>query len=110
MNRFSILCAGCALLLARPAWAEQFAPQALNSFSVTPEKIHTAQVFNQEGQAIGTVQRVATDQSGKPVQLDIALYRNGAVISVSAVDASYEAASNIVVARSSAVPGQKPAG
>ena len=103
MKRFSLICAGCALLLARPAWAETFAPMALNSFSTTPEKIQTAQVFNQEGQALGKVYRVATDQTGKPVQLDI-LHQDGRVISISAVDASYEAASNVVVARTEAKP------
>jgi hypothetical protein len=85
--------------LGTPAVAEDFAPVALNSFTAAPAKIVTAPVRDLNGNVIGKVRGVATDQDGRPSAIS---YLNGQQLLVIAAPAvSYDAQKNIVVADTS---------
>jgi hypothetical protein len=106
-----IIAALAPMMLAAPAAAEEMAsedlaPVALNSLPAPPRGIQAAQVFNQRGQVIGGVDRVAVDASGKPSALSIRPPHSKDVMVVSAAAASYDAPRNIVVA---AVPDDRVA-
>ncbi len=82
---------------ADPAVADEFAPMALNSFSIVPHAISRAIVVNQDGTAIGIVQRVEIDSTGKPVRVEI-LMPGGREAPVPAQAASYDSITNHVIA------------
>jgi hypothetical protein len=88
---------GAALLIPVIAGAEDLAPIALNSLSATPQDIRSARVLDQHGNYIGDVQRVATDQDGKPSAISI-LPKGGRLIVVSASAVSYDEPRNILMA------------
>lgn len=86
-----------------PALGQGFAPMALNSFSTPPAKIQSAQVMDEYGNPLGKVTQVKTDAQGKPVALEFQ-QPNGNVVTVASINVSYEASSNIVVARTAPTP------
>jgi hypothetical protein len=88
-----------AIALGTPALAEDMAPVALNSLTVTPAKLTSAQVLDQNGAVIGKVRAVVTDQDGRPSALSYVAGNRLLVIAAPAV--SYDAEKNIVVADTS---------
>jgi hypothetical protein len=84
------------LLLSAPAWPEQMAPMALNSLSVPPAKAASAKVLDQNGQLLGQVERIQTDEYGKPLALSFRAAKNGKIVVISAAAASYDG--NVLVA------------
>lgn len=88
-----------AVAFGTPAFAEDFAPVALNSLTATPLGIISAPVMNQTGKVIGQVKGVATDQDGRPSAISYVVGSNLVVIAAPAV--SYDAQKNIVVADTS---------
>jgi hypothetical protein len=84
------------LLLSAPAWPEQMAPLALNSLSAPPAKAASAKVLDQNGQLLGQVERIQTDEYGKPSALSFRAAKNGKIVVISAAAASYDG--NVLVA------------
>jgi hypothetical protein len=103
-KQFLMIAALAPMMLAAQASAaghgtpEELAPIALNSLPAPPRGIQAAQVFNQSGQMIGGVERVAVDASGKPSALSIRPRGGKDVVVISAAAASYDAPRNIIVA------------
>jgi hypothetical protein len=95
MSKFALAVTG-ALVLTVPCHAADFAPMALNGFSFVPKGLRTALVFDENGKAIGIVQKVEADGSGKPHSLDI-MSPGGRLHQISAGQASYDPVSNVVV-------------
>ncbi len=65
------------------------APAALNSFSAVPARIASAQILDQNGHVLGKVERVATDQDGKPTAVSLRA-PNGGLVVVPASEVSYD--------------------
>jgi hypothetical protein len=65
------------------------APVALNSLS-EPPKLGSAPVLDQQGHVVGQVERLATDQDGKPSALSIRAAKDGSTVVVSAAAVSYD--------------------
>ena len=97
-----LACAG--VLLASPVLAaeQDFAPMALNSFTFVPKRIATATVVDQNGQALGIVQRVDSDPTGKPSQVEV-LMPGGRTMAIASQSVSYDPIANHVVADSAIV-------
>lgn len=76
------------------------APSALNSLSVVPPAIAAAPVMNQSGQIIGKVQRVITDQEGRPSAIGYTTADNRLVVAT-APAVSYDGQKNILVVQDS---------
>ena len=70
--------------------AEDMAPAALNSFSATPAGVSSAQLLDQNRNVLGTVERVQTDQDGKPSALSFKTASNGRTVVVSASEVSFD--------------------
>jgi hypothetical protein len=87
--RFSAL---CGLLVAIPAcaFAEDIAPTALNSLSAVPRGMSSAQVMDQNGQVLGTVQQVQTSADGRPSALSFRASKDGHIVVVAANAVSYD--------------------
>ena len=69
--------------------AENMAPSALNSLSSAPASISSAQVLDQNGRVLGKVERVQTDQDGKPSALSFRA-NDGRLVVIAAAATSYD--------------------
>ena len=74
----------------------EFAPMALNSFTLLPKAFGSARVMGQDGELLGNVQAVQSDPTGKPNIIRIGIV-GGKFIALRSNDASYEQSTNIVV-------------
>lgn len=91
MFRFSSAALSGLLVFVPPqAWADELAPVALNSLSAAPAGMASAKVLDQHGQVLGQVERVQTDQNGKPSALSFRAASNGQIVVISAAAASYD--------------------
>jgi hypothetical protein len=81
--------------VARAA-GDEFAPMALNSFTVLPKHFPSARVMGQDGALLGNVQAVQSDLGGKPTTIRIGV-AGGKIISLRSDEASYDENGNIVV-------------
>ena len=91
------------VLLAAPASAD-VAPSALNSLSSFPAGIVSAPVFDERGQAVGTVSQTQAAPGGKPLAISIQPSGNArAPVIVSAAAASYDQSRNMVVVSTDAL-------
>jgi hypothetical protein len=107
MNRIrEFVLSGAALaMLAGAAWADD-APGlasssgiiALNSLPNPPTILATAKVVDVKGMAVGAVQKVVMDPSGKPVTVDVALLGSGAVVAIDAAKFNYDQGRNVLTA------------
>ena len=86
--RFAALC-GLFMIVPVFALADDLAPVALNSLS-EPPKLGSTPVFDQQGHVVGRVERLATDQDGKPSALSIRAAKTGQIVVVSAAAVSYD--------------------
>jgi hypothetical protein len=94
MDLMKAIAVGAALLAPVIVGAENLAPMALNSLPAPPAKIASAQVQNLHGQVIGRVEKVATDQTGKPSAISVMTPEGITVVAAQA--ASYDEARNLV--------------
>jgi hypothetical protein len=78
------------------AVAQELSPMAIAGFSAVPSRLKSAVVFGQDGKAVGIVQRVETDDTGRPTAVEV-LEPGGAVKLVPSSLASYDPISNEVV-------------
>lgn len=87
----SVKLAVFAALLIAPGLvrAEDMAPAALNSFSSVPAAVASAQIVDQNGHILGKVERVATDQDGKPTAVSLRA-NSGRLVVVPASEVSYD--------------------
>jgi hypothetical protein len=92
----SLIFAGVCLASPALAAGEDFAPMALNSFTFVPKRIATATVVDQNGQALGIVQKVDSDSSGKPSRIEV-LMPGGQTMAIASQSASYDPVANQVV-------------
>jgi hypothetical protein len=92
--RFSTLC-GLFLLVPFLACAEELAPTAINSLSAMPAKAASAKVLDQNGHLLGQVERIQSDQNGRPSALAFRAANSGKTVVISAAAASYDG--NVVV-------------
>lgn len=82
---FSIFVACPAL-----AGAEEMAPVALNSLSQAPRAIAGAQVVDQHGHLLGKVEKLQTDQDGRPSALAFMPVNGKSLVVIGAAAASYD--------------------
>jgi hypothetical protein len=75
--------------LAVPAWADELAPMALNSFTFVPARISQAIVVDQGGAALGIVAKVDSDATGTPQRIEV-LKPGGDTMIVAARAARYD--------------------
>jgi hypothetical protein len=87
--RAAALC-GMFAALSAPAWAEGLAPVALNSLSAPPAQAASAKVLDQNGRLLGQVERIQTDQDGKPSALAFRAAKDGSTVVISAAAVSYD--------------------
>jgi hypothetical protein len=82
----------CGLFIAVPplAHAEEMAPVALNSLSAVPAHVASTKVLDQDGHLLGQVERIQTDQDGKPSALSFRAARDGSTVVVSAAAVSFD--------------------
>ena len=66
------------------------APVALNSLSTPPVQAASAKVFDQNHHLLGQVERIQTDEYGKPSALSFRAAKNGKIVVVSAAAASFD--------------------
>ena len=71
---------------------------ALNSLPNPSTTLATAQVVDAKGTAVGSVQKVVMDTSGKPVTVDVALLGSGAVVAIDAAKFNYDQGHNLLTA------------
>ena len=90
MRSLTFIVFGVLILVPVLAHAEDVAPTALNSFSSAPAKLSSAQVLDQNGHVLGTVERVQTDQDGKPNALSFRAASDGRTVVVAASAVSYD--------------------
>jgi hypothetical protein len=83
--RFAAVC-GFFILVPTLALAEEMAPVALNSLSAVPSG--AIQVLDQNGHLLGQVERIQTDQDGKPSAM--AFRAGDKTLVISAAAASYD--------------------
>jgi hypothetical protein len=89
--RFTLFGAALFAPVLIPAYAvaEDMAPAALNSFSSVPTAVSSAQVLDQSGHVLGKVDRVQTDQDGKPAAVALR-GSSGKLVVVPASAVSYD--------------------
>ena len=75
---------------------------ALNSFTFVPKHLATATVVDQNGQAVGIVQKVDSDPTGKPSQVQV-LMPGGRTVDIASQSASYDPVTNQVITDSAIV-------
>jgi hypothetical protein len=92
---------GCAALGAF-GQTRDFAPMALNSYSIVPARFAFTKVCRQDGVLLGNIQRVDRGPDGLPGRVLIGI-SGPRVISLSARDVSYDEPDNVVVADMSAL-------
>jgi hypothetical protein len=90
MRSLSFIVFGALIVVPALARAEDMAPAALNSFSSSPTALSSAQVQDQNGHVLGTVERVQTDQDGKPNALSFRAAGDGRTVVVAASAVSYD--------------------
>jgi len=82
----------CGFLVIIPGLAcaeDALAPVALNSLS-EPPKLSSKPIMDQQGNVLGQVEQLATDQDGKPSALSIRAAKDGSTVVVSAAAVSYD--------------------
>jgi hypothetical protein len=81
----------CGLFVLVPAlaYAEGLAPMVLNGYSAPP-KLASSEVVDEHGRLVGHVEKVLTDQDGKPSALSLKPVGGGPVVVVSASAVSYD--------------------
>ena len=84
------------LALGTVAHGEDFAPMALNSLTRAPANIAAAAVMDQNGRVVGKVQRLVSDQDGKPSAISY-VTPGGKLVIVAAPAVSYDGQRNILV-------------
>jgi hypothetical protein len=82
---------------ARDLGSQDLAPMALDSYTASPKKIDSAQVFDQRGRLVGSVKGIVTDAAGKPDAISIQPSGGRPLMVVAAGDVSYDRERNIVV-------------
>ena len=82
----------CSLVAVIPglACAQDMAPVALNSLSAAPTGIAAARVLDQQGRVLGQVERVQTDQDGKPAAVAFRAADGRGTIVLAASSVSYD--------------------
>jgi len=85
--RLTALC-GLFILVPALALAGDMAPVVLNSLSAPPAG--AAEVLDQNGHLLGQVERILTDQDGRPSALAFRAARDGKTVVISAAAASYD--------------------
>ncbi len=82
----------CGLLTALPvlAQADDMAPVALNSLSAAPANIAAARVLDQQGHVLGKLQRIQTDQDGKPAAIAFTANDGRGTVVLAAAAVSYD--------------------
>jgi hypothetical protein len=86
--RFAAFC-GLMVLVPAVAGAEGLAPMVLNGYSAPP-KLASAEVVDEHGRVVGHVEKILTDQDGKPSALSLKPAGGGATVVVSASAVSYD--------------------
>ena len=89
---FARTAALCGFIATVPSLtcAQGLAPVALNSLSTTPRNILSAPVLDQNGRVLGQVQRVQTDQDGKPSAIAFRTADGRGIVVLSAAGVSYD--------------------
>ena len=90
MRFLSFIIFGALVLAPTLTHAEDMAPAALNSFSSVPAAVSSAQVLDQNGHVLGTVERVQADQNGTPAAISFKAATNGQTIVVAAAAVSFD--------------------
>jgi len=91
-----------------PAMAQSdFAPMALNSFTILPSPFPYARVMGQDGSVMGNIQGVQRGPNGVPTSIRIGV-AGGKIITLRATEASYEQGGNVVIADMRAASEAKP--
>jgi|GEM_PF-1655159 len=82
----------CGMFVVIPvlSGAEALAPVALNSLSAPPAQAASAKVLDQNGRLLGQVERIQTDQDGKPSALAFRAAKDGSTVVISAAAVSYD--------------------
>ena len=88
MTRLRFALCGFLIIVPALAFADDLAPVALNSLSQPPQ-LSSKPILDQQGNVVGQVVQLATDQDGKPAGLSIRL-QNGKTTVVSAAAVSYD--------------------
>jgi hypothetical protein len=86
--RTTALC-GLFAIIPTVSGAEALAPVALNSLSALPAQAASAKLLDQNGRLLGEVERIQTDQDGKPSALAFRTSR-GITVVISAAAVSYD--------------------
>jgi hypothetical protein len=81
---------------AQSAWADDFAPMALNSIGAVPPKIAGAPVKDAHGALVGQVTKIETDGEGKPLRADGTL-SGGRMVFLDTASLSYDENANLLV-------------
>lgn len=89
---FARTAAFCGFIAAIPslACAQDMAPVALNSLTAAPDNIVSARVVDQNGRVLGQVERVQTDQDGKPSAIAFRAADGRGTIVLAASGVSYD--------------------
>jgi len=80
---------GLLAFIPAPAPAQGLAPMVLNGYS-TPPQLASSEVIDEQGRVVGHVDKILTDQDGKPSALSLTPAGGGPVVVVSASAASYD--------------------
>lgn len=80
---------GVFVLTPALAGAEGMAPMVLNGYSAPP-KLASSEVVDEHGRLVGYVEKILTDQDGKPSAVSLKPAGGGATVVVSASAASYD--------------------
>src|ERR1700722_14926201 len=81
---------------APSAWADDFAPMALNSIGAVPPKIAGAPVKDAHGALVGQVTKIETDVEGKPLRADVTL-SGGRMVFLDTASLGYDENANVLV-------------
>jgi len=87
--RFAAFCGFLAIVPGLACAEDALAPVALNSLS-EPPALSSKPVLDQQGNVVGQVAQLATDQDGKPSALSIRAAKDGSTVVVSAAAVSYD--------------------
>jgi hypothetical protein len=77
--------------------SEDLAPMALDSYTMAPKNIDSAQVLDQRGRVVGSVRGIETDAAGRPAAISIQPTSGKPLMVVAAGDVSYDQENNVVV-------------
>src|SRR3954470_24432124 len=87
--RFAAFCGFLVIVPGLACAEDALAPVALNSLS-EPPALSSKPVLDQQGNVVGQVAQLATDQDGKPSALSIRAAKDGSTVVVSAAAVSYD--------------------